>query len=96
MYKVGDLVKIKKREGDSHDYPLYYVEEMLEFEGNIAQIIDIDPNFMQKEDFKLPTFNGDTNTYLLDIDGQEFFWSSPMLEPYVTNPHFVDLNNILR
>ena len=96
MYKIGDLVRIKKREGDSHDYPLYYVEEMLKFEGDIAKIIGVNSNFMQKEHFKCSTFDGDINTYFLDIDGQEFLWSSPMLEPYVTNPYFVDLNNILR
>lgn len=96
MYKIGDLVRIKKREGNSYDYPLSYVEEMLEFEGDTARIVDIGFNSMSKEHFERPTFNGDTNIYFLDIDNQQFLWSSPMFERYITNLHFVDLNNILK
>ena len=42
MYKVGDLVRIKKREGDGYDYPLSYVDGMLDYQEVIAKVIEVE------------------------------------------------------
>jgi hypothetical protein len=93
MYKIGDLVVIKKRIGSDWDYPLVYIDEMLQFHGNIARIIGIKENLMSSRYKELLYYNGDRNIYYLDIDNKAFMWSSSMFESY--NPRFINLNNIL-
>lgn len=96
MYKVGDLVRIKKREGDSYDYPLSYVDRMLDYQEVIAKVIEVEYDDEAERYKDLKYYDGDNYIYYLDVTNSEYLWSSSMLEPYVTNPHFVDLNNILR
>jgi hypothetical protein len=96
MYKVGDLVRIKKREGNWYDYPLSYIDGMLDYQEVIAKVIKVEHDDGAEIHRNLKYYDGDDYIYYLDVTNSKYLWSSPMLEPYVTNPHFVDLNNILR
>lgn len=63
-YKVGDKVKIRSDLKET-DEGAGVVEEMLEYRGMEATIIELD---------------GD-NWYTIDIDDEEFYWDDTMFEP---------------
>ena len=82
LFKVGQFVRIKKREGDEGDYKYSFTDDMTAFEGDICVITDVVPNNMsgerkQKDD--------DAKYYLKGRDKEDdspssYSWASSMLE----------------
>ena len=68
-FKVGDRVRIVKYEREK-EYPFSFGDDMIVHCGKIATIISAENSTMSRT----------TGKYHLDIDGQKFNWSDPMLE----------------
>ena len=77
-YKIGDKVKIKKREGQSFDYPFGFTDMMCSQEGKTGEItaIEISPAPSDMELIKY--YNGDPHIY--KINGECWLWHSSMFE----------------
>lgn len=77
LFKVGQIVRIKVREGRSGDYAYYFTDEMTKFSGRLCTIAHVYPNFDSGE-HKYPD---DGARYELGEDGPRHFgWASSMLE----------------
>lgn len=82
LFKEGQFVRIKKREGEAEDYKYSFTDDMTAFEGDICVITDVVPNNMsgerkQKDD--------DAKYYLKGRDKEDdspsgYSWASSMLE----------------
>ena len=77
MFKVGDKVRILEREGEENDYPASYVKSMTLYAGKIAKIVEVQENKLTGYAKKRKYYNGDPNTYILDITGS-YVWDSSM------------------
>ena len=86
QYKVGDKVRIKKREGKFRDYPCGFVDEMAEEEGRIFTIKEIEE--WDHTNSKCKFYNGDNHYYLFIESG--YSWHSSMFEP-VAKPQEIQL-----
>lgn len=76
-FKVGDRVRVKKREGDPLDYPFSFSEEMAEWAGNIYTIKRIDEDFLPDPgEYKFGE-NDSAAYYLKEVP---YTWHSSMLE----------------
>lgn len=83
-YKVGDYIRIKKREGNDGDYPFCFVGAMARLAGNKYEIATIEEAKIIDKDRKY--YNGDNNSYYLkNIGGEciDYTWHSSMFEPYI-------------
>ena len=83
-YKVGDYVRIKKREGTSEDYPFSFVNNMANLAGNKYEIATIEEARIIDKDRKY--YNGDNQSYYLKKIGGNYIgyiWHSSMFEPYI-------------
>jgi len=86
-YKVGDKVKVIKREGNEDDYPCSYVDEMMGYAYRMATITEIVEDDVDNDEKTYKYYNGDNNSYRLLFDGEDgymknnFFWHSSMFEP---------------
>lgn len=74
-YKVGDKVRILKREKNHSDYPFGFVNDMLKFVGNIFTIKKIEFNNICDKD----KYNGDFHQYVLNTP-ESWTWHSSMFE----------------
>jgi len=94
-YKVGDIVRIKKREGYGDDYPFSFSDSMAELAGTLCRISKIIPNQVDN-DQEYKYFNGDYSEYELEpldpADKRDFYfcWHSSMFEP-VAKPQEIQL-----
>lgn len=93
LFKVGDKVRIKKREGSVDDYRFGFTENMSKLAGEIAVITAC--YLASAEGGKIPD---DGYLYQIEIDGRikEFNWASSMLEPIRgSNPtsNFIVIND---
>ena len=82
-YKVGDYIRIKKREGDADNYPFSFVNGMAKLAGGKYEIATIDEAGIIDKDRKY--YNGDDHSYYLKKIGGDwisFTWHSSMFEPY--------------
>lgn len=77
-YKVGDKVRIKRRERKGDEYPFTFVDDMADLEGKVYTIksISIVSFFRETE-----LCNGDPHKYRLVEDSCQFSWHSSMFEP---------------
>lgn len=83
--KVGDIVTIAEREGESNDYPHGFVNDMTKFSGLEYVIKEIMPfNLSPNLQPFRKKFNGDLSTYWLQ--GTGYNWHSSMFVPINTNP----------
>lgn len=73
-YKVGDIVTIKKREGQSIDYNFTFVDGMAKLAGQQFKVIRISMGLMSGR--KIPD---DGFRYSLDCPGN-YIWASSMFE----------------
>lgn len=73
-YKVGDIVTIKKREGNSTDYNFSFVDGMAKLAGQQFKVIQISMGLMPGR--KIPD---DGFRYSLDDPGH-YTWASSMFE----------------
>lgn len=83
-YKVGDYIRIKKREGDAEDYPFSFVGGMAKLAGGKYEIATIEEARIIDKDRKY--YNGDDHSYYLKKIGGDcisFTWHSSMFEPYI-------------
>lgn len=74
-YKVGDKVRILKREKASHEYPFSFVDEMNDLAGETFTIKRIELNTICDR----AKYNGDFHQYHLDEPG-DWNWHSSMFE----------------
>ena len=72
-YKVGDIVTIKKREGDENDYNFTFVDGMAKLAGQKFKVVRISPVESRR---KIPD---DGFKYNLN-DPAEYNWASSMFE----------------
>lgn len=92
LFKVGDIVRIRKRKDDSCSYPFTFTDSMTVYENSIAVITNVEENYYKPKDY---TIEGDGASYeIAFIDGSDdeesqdekpqptndYNWSSPMLE----------------
>lgn len=83
--KVGDIVTIAEREGESNDYPYSFVRGMAELSGLQYVIKEIRPfNLSPKHETLRKKFNGDLSSYYLQ--GADYTWHSSMFVPANINP----------
>lgn len=80
-YKIGDKVRIKKREGEGGDYPCNYTEEMREHEGKTLTISSFSFPAHTETLERAKRYDGDLFFYGLDVDGDNWLWTSSMFEP---------------
>lgn len=75
IFKVGDKVRVKKREYDVCAYKHQFIDKMAELSGKIYTIAQVYPNNL------LNTYQvkDDCTTYILK-EKPYFLWSSGMLE----------------
>ena len=66
-YEVGDYVRIRKDISQDEDG---VVEEMEQYAGQLAKIVDID----------IDSYNNNDMPYKIDIDNQEWWWSDELFE----------------
>lgn len=93
-YKVGDKVRIKKREGADWDYPCYFTDDMSQLKGNIYTIFSIE-ELVEKNPSQHKFYNGDKHCYYFKEDMNGYTWHSSMFEPVLedSNPAiFTSLN----
>lgn len=91
LFRIGDEVRIKPREGDSSDYRFSYADSMTRYAGLWALITSVVPantaysHYVRKDDgFK----------YKLNIGDADYNWASSMLEPIGVNPDIINPNTI--
>ena len=82
LFKVGQFVRIKKREGDEDDYKYSFTDDMAAFEGDICVINRVRPNFSpheskQSDDNALYGLSGHNKG---NNDPSRYNWASSMLE----------------
>ena len=83
LLKKGDVVKIKKREGDENDYPYVYVGEMQSWEGELVKIRQVSTGSEFQINANLKFYNGDIHYYYIEeLDGTpiNYTWHSSMFE----------------
>ena len=87
-YKIGDIVRIKKREGADYDYPFYFSNYMSSLAGSVCQIVGINSTKrVSGSDVICKYFNGDYSSYeLVPLDSSDernfnYDWHSSMFEP---------------
>lgn len=77
LFKVGQIVRIKIREGRDSDYKYSFTDDMTRFSGRLCTIAKVHPNF-NSDELKYPD---DEARYELEEHGpNEFNWASSMLE----------------
>lgn len=82
IFKKGQFVRIKKREGEEDDYRYSFTDKMTVFEGDICVIADVVPNHISRERKQ----KDDNARYYLkghDKEGDSpaaYAWASSMLE----------------
>lgn len=77
LFKVGQIVRIKIREGRDNDYKYSFTDDMTRFSGRLCTIAEVSPNFVSGK-FKYPD---DEARYKLKEHGpNNFTWASSMLE----------------
>lgn len=74
LFKVGDIVRVKKRIGQGDNYRYYFVDEMADLSGQVFSIEEVQPNY---NDSKCE-ISDDNAAYKLE--GIAYTWSSGMLE----------------
>ena len=95
-YKVGDKVRIIKREGQSDDYPYCFTDQMQDsYSNEIATIVIIIPHFMSPGNSRRKYYNGDNHVYILDIDKGAFSWHSSMFRKAVIDTNFISIDCLL-
>lgn len=77
-YKVGDKVRIKRRERKGDEYPFTFVDDMALLEGKVYTISAISTVSHLRE---TELYNGDPHKYKLAEDSLSFNWHSSMFEP---------------
>lgn len=97
LFKVGDIVRIRKRKDDSDSYPFAFTDNMTVYENGIAVITSVEENYYKPETYII---KGDGASYKIAfIDGYDdeesqdekpqptnyYNWSSPMLEKVNTD-----------
>lgn len=83
LLKKGDVVRIKKREGDEEDYPYVYVNEMQPWEGELVKIKHVSEGSAFQISADLKFYNGDIHYYHIEeLDGTpiKYTWHSSMFE----------------
>lgn len=80
-FKIGDKVRIKKREGKFEDYPCGFTDSMAEEAGKIFTIEKIKEWDSVGTANKYIFYNGDNHSYLLERNG--YSWHSSMFEPVI-------------
>ena len=79
-YKVGDKVRIKKRVGESDDYPFCFIDCMADLAGQVYTITKI-----QESEYPHPLMKEDPHLYALD-EPNDCSWHSSMFEPVDKDP----------
>lgn len=74
LFKVGDIVTIKQREGHGVDYPCNFTDEMCIFVGKSFKIVAVN----DLSDRDKPKYNGDA--YYYHLEGNSYNWHSSMFE----------------
>lgn len=82
MYKVGDVVVIKKRELPAYDYPFSFADGMAVLAGQVYTITKVTENRILADSLykSLPTYNNDDCGYSLDGRAGGYTWHSSMFE----------------
>lgn len=85
LFRVGDTVRIKPREGYASDYRFSYSNEMTRFAGSLALIVAIGtaPSAYRYRE------TDDGYKYALSIDKGSYNWASSMLEPIIVHPDVI-------
>lgn len=88
QYKIGDKVRIRKREGKFEDYPCGFTDSMAEEEGKIFTIEKIEEWDSVGTANKDIFYNGDNHSYILERS--DYMWHSSMFEPVIEkkNPEY--------
>lgn len=79
-FKVGDKVKVARREDKEGDYPWYFTDEMVALRDKVYTIKAVSvcgPSFSGKAYDRV---RKDPHCYHLDAEGSDFDWHSSMLE----------------
>lgn len=77
LFKVGQIVRIKVREGKDDDYEYSFTDDMTKYSGRLCTIAEVDPNWSDRA-HKYPD---DRARYDLKEHGPNGFnWASSMLE----------------
>lgn len=98
-YQIGDIVRIKKREGNDGDYPFSFSNYMSSLAGTICLIVGIDSEGVCASDVNRKYFNGDYSCYKLKpLDSSDkrdfgYDWHSSMFE-LITSPSKIQLQAI--
>lgn len=74
LFKVGQIVRIKVREGRDDDYKYSFTDGMIQFSGRLCTIAHVHPNC----DNRKRKYPDDDAGYELEENG--FHWASSMLE----------------
>lgn len=84
LFKVGDKVRIKKREGSVGDYRFGFTDDMSKLAGKVATVAQCHQSCGE-----FPLVPDDGYLYRLKVgeEGAEFCWASNMLES-VTSSNF--------
>lgn len=82
LFKVGQFVRIKKREGDGDDYKYCFTDDMTAFEGDVCVITNVIPNDLsgereQKDDNARYSLKGQDKE---NDSPSNYNWASSMLE----------------
>lgn len=75
LFKVGQKVRIKKREGKDDDYKYSFVDDMANMAGQIVTVTEVMPAFSHES----RKYADDCAKYYIDIGS--WSWASSMLEP---------------
>lgn len=77
LFKVGQIVRIKIREGRNSDYKYSFTDDMTRFSGRLCTIAEVNPNFVSGK-FKYP--DDEARYTLKEYGPNDFNWASSMLE----------------
>lgn len=80
--RVGDKVRIAPRRGRPYDYSFNYIDDMVEYAGKTATIVNIRKSGDIHRTGNIPD---DGKVYTLDIDNGQYEWASSMLLPANTS-----------
>lgn len=80
IFKVGDKVIVKKREGSGRDYKYCFSDPMADMEGQIFTVREIYEDF----EHSICRIQDDCALYKLVGDKNDFSWSSGMLMKALT------------